>query len=233
MGCQKIPYHQEVEPEKYPPLKICKGIGEKEGIRKKCIDYYPFGLTMSSTSYQREGEKPNAYLFNGVELQEDLDLNLYQTLFRMYDPALGRFLQIDQIDKEDLSSYAWVTNNPILYADPYGLDSVRYDDLPETDFNPDADVVILDEVVVESTYTGPRAEDSPLVQHALMTKSVDQFLNERASGAVEPFYFVPNPLEAARSMGDNLRRGELLMAAIAAVTIAPGGKSIHVPSIFS
>ncbi|MDZ7603985.1 MAG: hypothetical protein U5K79_00015 [Cyclobacteriaceae bacterium] len=62
-----------------------------------------------------------------------------------------------------LSPYAWVTNNPLLYADPFGLDSINYNDLPDTPFDPDNDVVILDEVEVEDTYTGPKAEDSSIL----------------------------------------------------------------------
>ena len=35
-------------------------------------DYYPFGLTFNS--YQRENTTPNQYLYNGKELQDELDL---------------------------------------------------------------------------------------------------------------------------------------------------------------
>lgn len=147
----------------------------------------------------------------------------------MYDPALGRFTQIDPIDKEDLSPYAWVTNNPLLYADPLGLDSVRYNDLPNTPIDPENDVVILPEVVVKDTYTGPKAEDSYIVQQAanyILTEE-DRQNRQLATGSIEPFYFVPNPIETAISVGDNLRRGEFLVAAIGALAIIPGGKTIR------
>ena len=59
-------------------------------------DYYPFGLTFNS--YQRENSTENRYLFNGgSELQQDLNLGFYSTLFRTYDPSIGRFMQVDPL----------------------------------------------------------------------------------------------------------------------------------------
>jgi RHS repeat-associated protein len=45
--------------------------------------------------------------------------------YRMYDPAIARFLMIDPVIKMHESPYAWNTNNPILYADPMGSDSTQ------------------------------------------------------------------------------------------------------------
>jgi uncharacterized protein RhaS with RHS repeats len=72
----------------------------------------------------------------------------------MFDPALGRLWQIDPIDKEDQSPYAWALNNPILYIDYLGLDTLnsndpdfRWDDVKPDDVVDGA--VVLDEVEVE------------------------------------------------------------------------------------
>ncbi len=43
-------------------------------------DYYPFGLTMKPSDFQREGEMENNFLYNGKELQTDLDLDWYDRL---------------------------------------------------------------------------------------------------------------------------------------------------------
>ncbi|MBL6449635.1 EndoU domain-containing protein [Fulvivirga sp. 29W222] len=116
-------------------------------------DYYPFGLQFNS--YQRVTAKKNRFLYNeGTERIDDLDLGLDMTPFRMYDPALGRWWQIDPIEKYHESGYAWVTNNPILFNDPFGLDTLNTTD---SNFDPkninDDDVVIgpnvLNEVVVQ------------------------------------------------------------------------------------
>jgi len=85
-------------------------------------DYYPFGLSMAS-SYQRVDALRNRYLYNeGSELQEDFGLGLYQTKFRMLDPVLGRWIQVDPV-ADSLSSYTpynSMDNNPIRYNDPNG-----------------------------------------------------------------------------------------------------------------
>lgn len=45
----------------------------------------------------------------------------------MYDHQLGRFWQQDPFATAlaPLSSYQFATNNPILFSDPLGLDTVR------------------------------------------------------------------------------------------------------------
>jgi len=97
-----------------------------------------------------------------------------------------------------------VTNNPILYADPLGLDSIRYNDLNKVLFDPENDIVLLDEVTLSARYTGPKASDSPNVRYARMNYNIDRPL---ATGGIEPFYFTPNPVKAAISVTDNLYRG--------------------------
>ena len=87
-------------------------------------DYYPFGLTFNS--YQRSTGKENKFLYNdGTERINDLDLGVDMTAFRVHDPTIGRWWQIDPIEKYHESPYAWVTNNPIRYNDPLGLDTLQ------------------------------------------------------------------------------------------------------------
>lgn len=72
--------------------------------------------------------KENKYKFNdGTELNSDFDVSLYETDFRNYDPQLGRFHQIDELGEvtDNWSPYSFVQNNPILYNDPLGLDTVK------------------------------------------------------------------------------------------------------------
>lgn len=67
---------------------------------------------------------PQNYLYNGgAELRTDLGLNTYETLFRMYDPAMGRFWQPDPLAdfSAGINPYSFGFNNPIDFNDPYGL----------------------------------------------------------------------------------------------------------------
>jgi RHS repeat-associated protein len=84
--------------------------------------YYPFGLTFKST--MQENVLKNNYLYNaGSELQDDLDLGVYETFYRMLDPTLGRWWQIDpksESGQESLTPYHYSFNNPVSYNDPKG-----------------------------------------------------------------------------------------------------------------
>jgi len=93
--------------------------------------YYPFGLTMAGISDKavKTQYAENKYRFNsGNELQnkefsDGSGLEEYDANFRMYDPQLGRFWQIDPLTdiNEDQSPYSFAGNNPVLMNDPLGL----------------------------------------------------------------------------------------------------------------
>ncbi len=82
-------------------------------------EYYPFGL-QAGTSWTRDDSK-NSYLYNaGAEL--NATSGWYDLFFRNYDPALGRFVQVDLMaaDVHDLSPYNYANNDPSLLNDPLG-----------------------------------------------------------------------------------------------------------------
>ena len=83
-------------------------------------DYYPFGLTMKPADFLRDGEMENKFLYNGKELQTDLDLDWYDYGFRYYDPALARFVCLDPISDKfpHVSPYNYAENRPIDGIDP-------------------------------------------------------------------------------------------------------------------
>ncbi|MCK4664884.1 MAG: lamin tail domain-containing protein [Bacteroidales bacterium] len=85
--------------------------------------YYPFGLTMDGLNYYGSGIVENKYKFNGKEMQDEYGLNLYDFGWRMYNPALGRWHNIDPA-LQHASPYLALGNNPINRIDPNGL----YDD---------------------------------------------------------------------------------------------------------
>jgi RHS repeat-associated protein len=125
--------------------------------------YYPFGLTMAGISSKalEFGNPENKYKYNGVELSnknftDGSGLELYETKYRSYDPQIGRFHQTDPFSdlNSNWSPYVFGQNNPILFSDPLGLDTVR-GKLPK-DYNPAPGDVWINGKGQESIYN---AED--------------------------------------------------------------------------
>ena len=86
--------------------------------------YDPWGLNLSNIEskvasplnhYQFNGNSEKGFLPNG-----DFD---YETPFRNYNPALGRFMQVDLMSSQyvGISGYNFANNNPVLLNDPTGL----------------------------------------------------------------------------------------------------------------
>ena len=103
------------------------------------IDYYPYG----SKAYENiVTNMSNEYDFTGKEVDEETGIQYFVN--RYYDNETGHFLSIDPLmvdildsgeynkdtgvllaNPQELNSYAYAVNNPVVYVDPTGNASLR------------------------------------------------------------------------------------------------------------
>jgi RHS repeat-associated protein len=101
--------------------------------------YYPFGLKHSNYNVDKvHFEKDETgffailkpvdrsefqYKYNGKEFQDELNLNLYDYGATNYDPAIGRWINIDPLSETSrrFSPYTYCLNNPVYFIDPDGM----------------------------------------------------------------------------------------------------------------
>ncbi|MEE9407696.1 MAG: RHS repeat-associated core domain-containing protein [Polaribacter sp.] len=94
------------------------------------LDDYPFGLKhkgYNNVVSSNGNSTAQKFGYNGVELEESLELNLMEMDLRQYDPAIGRWTGIDPITHHSMSTYTAFDNNPVFWADPSGADAENED----------------------------------------------------------------------------------------------------------
>ena len=98
------------------------------GVSQATYKYGPYGEpTDSADNAMWSGAR---FRFTGQTALAEA--RLYYFKARIYDPAMGRFLQTDPVGaKDDLNLYAFVGNDPINAGDPTGLSC----DTPTSDSN--------------------------------------------------------------------------------------------------
>lgn len=122
-------------------------------------NYYPYGLKHNNYNWDQayfEGvasgeiiiqlvpEVPYKYKFNGKELQNELGLNMYDYGARNYDPALGRWMNIDPLAEKNrrFNPYTYCLNNPVYFIDPDGMEAAAV--FTDYEYAPDGKITEID-----------------------------------------------------------------------------------------
>jgi len=80
--------------------------------------YYPFGLTINEG--QSVNTLPNQYMYQGMKMEDEVGMNLYDFHARQYDQQIGRFWSVDPAS-EFPSGYTGMGNDPGNLVDPSGM----------------------------------------------------------------------------------------------------------------
>ena len=98
-----------------------------QGEIKREYNYYPFGLTHVGYNNVVVGVENNTETFQGQEFTKDLNLNTHHWKYRVSDPSLGRFWQIDPLAMDYVynSTYAFSENRVIDGVELEGLEYVN------------------------------------------------------------------------------------------------------------
>lgn len=153
---------------------------DSAGAVQTTYSYSPFG----ETTVMGTGSA-NPFQLTG---RENDNTGLYYHRLRYYSPEMHRFIQEDPIQFEggDVNLYAYVGNNPIRYADPFGLE--------KSDKCPSFGNRYLDHVLTYSINVGPYAA---AMGGGLWPKSWAP-----ATGGRGPFLGSTNPLTSVpRALG--------------------------------
>ena len=97
-------------------------------------NYYPFGMFHKGYNNVSQGNTNNYRTYQAQEYTEDLGINVHEFKFRMHDPTIGKFWQIDPLAEDYVynSPYAFQENKLGLGTELEGLEldmSARYNDL--------------------------------------------------------------------------------------------------------
>lgn len=87
-------------------------------------NYYPFGLEHKGYNNVSYGVKNNLKTYQGQEFTEDLGLNTHEWRYRISDPAIGRFWQVDPLAEDYVynSPYAFQENKLGMGVELEGLE---------------------------------------------------------------------------------------------------------------
>jgi len=103
-------------------------------------NYYPFGLKHKGYNNAQTG-KDHKYGFGNKEEQEELGLSWIDITARNYDPALGRWMNVDLLAEQMRrhSPYNYAFDNPIYFIDNDGMAPAGFGGIVQFSKTPEPD----------------------------------------------------------------------------------------------
>jgi len=128
---------------------------DASGAKVASYNYQAFGQTRSQT-----GSIVNPWRYTGRQLDSESGLYFYRN--RYYDAKVGRFTSRDPIGiKGGINLYAYCSNNPVNYSDPWGLCEYENGEAVSYSWNEEVGVwtaiVFSPKLVVLGLYAGENA----------------------------------------------------------------------------
>ena len=127
-----------------------RGVMDATGTIAFATDHYPFGKRMPGRVLI-SGSDGDRYQFTGHEYDDEMEYGYHGA--RYYNRELGRYMNVDPIDKYHETSYAYAANNPILFVDINGEDTLHFDHLGNLNYMEGGaeDIVMIDIKMLEVT----------------------------------------------------------------------------------
>ena len=132
-------------------------------------NFYPFGMQHKGYNNTLRGVKNNLKTYQGQEFTEDLGLNTHEWKYRVSDPSIGRFWQIDPLAEDYMynSTYAFQENKMGMGVELEGRELFGWDMIAAVDaaINPNgvgAHAIGVTEGVVSSVQGTIDAISSPV-----------------------------------------------------------------------
>jgi len=125
------------------------------------------------------------YGFNGKEKDQsgEFGLTSYDYGFRIYNPAIAKFLSVDPLTKDypELTPYQFASNTPIAAIDLDGLEGVQFNEVTVKD----GQVIKTQKVVQMDVWVGVSKQQNSVHYKSADVPTIEKNLNTEFAGQVD------------------------------------------------